>query len=73
MNETQLQMETLLCHDAYSEGFIRVGYKRHLGVGMFNLLALSLSLVETRLWSLRIPQCLCHVLRTTLHVFRQTC
>lgn len=42
MNETQLQMKTLLCYDAYSEGFIRVGYKRHLGVGMSNLLALSL-------------------------------
>lgn len=36
-------MKTLLCHDAYSEGFIRVGYKRHLGVGMSNLPSLSLS------------------------------
>lgn len=44
MNETQLQMKTLLCHDAYSEGFIRAEYRRHLGVGMFNLLSLSLSL-----------------------------
>lgn len=43
MNETQLQMKTLLCHDAYSEGFVRVGYKRRLGVGMSNLLSLSLS------------------------------
>lgn len=31
---------------------IRAGYKRHLGVGMSNIL--SLSLVETHPWSLRI-------------------
>lgn len=43
MNETRLQMKTPLCYDAYSEGFIRVGYKRHLDVGMSNVLALSLS------------------------------
>lgn len=43
MNETRLQMKTLLYYDAYSEGLIRVGYKRHLDVGLSNLLALSLS------------------------------